>query len=107
MTRPRENVLMQLLYSNCVPKLTYGAAVKDLTAAEKHQMNVALNNAVQRIFGFRRWESIRQLREFYNHQSIEAMFAKARWRFDASLQEHTNPILRFLSSFTRVSLDPE
>ena len=110
MTRPRENVLMQLLYSNCVPKLTYGAAVKDLTAAEQaeqHQMNVALNNAVRRIFGFRRWESIRQLREYYNHQSIEVMFAKARWRFDASLQEHTNPILRFFSSFTRVSLDPE
>ena len=32
--RPKENVLMQLLYSNCVPKLTYGAAVKDLSATE-------------------------------------------------------------------------
>ena len=48
--RPRENVLMQLLYSNCVPKLTYGAAVKDLTAAQKYQYNVAVNNAVRRIF---------------------------------------------------------
>ena len=28
---------MQLLYSNCVPKLTYGAAIKDLTAAEANQ----------------------------------------------------------------------
>ena len=52
MKRPTENVLMQLLYSNCVPKLTYGAAVKDLTAAEKHKYNVAVNNAVRRIFGF-------------------------------------------------------
>ena len=36
---------MQLMYSNCVPKLTYGAAVKDLNASEKHQYNVAVNNA--------------------------------------------------------------
>ena len=28
---------MQLLYSNCVPKLTHGAAIKDLTAAEANQ----------------------------------------------------------------------
>ena len=59
MTSPRENVLLQLLYTNCVPRLTYGAAVKDLSASEKQQLNVAVNNAVRRIFGFRRWESIR------------------------------------------------
>ena len=53
MKRPNENVLMQLLYSNCVPKLTYGAAVKDLSSAEKHKYNVAVNNEVRRIFGFR------------------------------------------------------
>ena len=40
--KPKENVLMQLLYSNCVPKLTYGAAVKDLTASEKNQFSVAV-----------------------------------------------------------------
>ena len=51
--KPRENVLMQLLYSNCVKKLTYGAAIKDLTGAEKNQCNVAVNNAIRRIFGFR------------------------------------------------------
>ena len=50
---PKENVLMQLLYTNCVPKLTYGAEVKDLTAAEKNQFSVAINNAIRRIFGFR------------------------------------------------------
>ena len=69
--QPRENVMMQLLYSNCVPKLTYGAAVKDLNASEKHQYNVAVNNAIRRIFGFRLWQSIRQIREFYGYPSIE------------------------------------
>ena len=59
--KPKENVMMQLLYSNCVPKLTYGAAIKDLNAAEKQQYNVAINNAIRRIFRFRRWEGIRQI----------------------------------------------
>ena len=35
LSRPRENVLLQLLYSNCIPRLTYGAAIKDLTAKKK------------------------------------------------------------------------
>ena len=53
MTKPKENVLMQLLFSNCVPRLTYGAAVKDLSASEKQQVNVAVNNGIRRIFKFR------------------------------------------------------
>ena len=96
--KPRENVLMQLLYSNCVPKLTYGAAVKDLNAHEKQQYNVAINNAIRRIFGFRLWQSIRQIREFYGYHSIEMMFANAKTRFHRKLPDHCNSVLRFLSS---------
>ena len=91
-----ENLLIQLLYSNCVPKLTYGAAVKDLTAGEKHQYNVAVNNAVRRIFKFRYWQSIRQLREFYGFDSIETIFSKARNQFLISIANHDNGILRFV-----------
>ena len=97
-SKPRENMLMQLLYSNCVPKLTYGSAVRDLNSAEKQKYNVAVNNAVRRIFGFRYWQSIRQLREFYGYDSIEIMFAKSRKKFFDSLKCHRNSILRFLSS---------
>ena len=104
-TCPQEDVQMQLLYSNCVPKLTYGAAVKELTAAEKQQYSVALNNAVRRIFGFRRWESIRYIREFYKYDSIEMLFAKARTRFERSLTSHSNHVLRFLSRFIPSSVD--
>ena len=96
--RPKENVQLQLLYSNCVPRLTYGAAVKDLSASEKQQLNVAVNNAVRRIFSFRRWESIRFLREFYRFDSIEAKFAKAKMRFEKNLAIHSNCTLRFLST---------
>ena len=100
--RPKENVLMQLLYSNCVPKLTYGAAVKDLNANETNQINVALNNAIRRIFGFRQWQSIRQIRQFYQYDAIEIMFAKAKRRFNDSLSNHHNTVLRFLYSSVAV-----
>ena len=98
LTKPKENVLLQQLYSACVPKLTYGAGVKELTASEKHQYNVAVNNAIRRIFRFRQWQSIRQLREFYHYDSIEMMFAKAKKRFYHSISDHRNPLLRFLST---------
>ena len=89
---------MQLLYSNCVPKLTYGSAVKDYNAAERNQLNVAVNNAIRRIFGFRLWQSIRQIREFYGFDAIEVMIAKAQRKFYATLHYHDNSVLRLLSS---------
>ena len=49
LTKPKEDILMKLLYSNGIPILTYGAAVKLLTAREKHQLNVAINNAIRQI----------------------------------------------------------
>ena len=98
LTKPKEDVLMKLLYSNCIPILTYGAAVKLLSAREKHQLNVAINNAIRRIFSFRYWQSIRQIREFLCYDSVEVIFAKARRHFHNSLTNHSNGLLRFLST---------
>ena len=96
--KPPETVLMQLLYTNCVPKLTYGAAIRDLSAAEKHRFNVAVNNAIRAIFKFRYWQSIRQIREFFYYDSIEVIFAKAQKRFLSAIQNHRNGVLRLLSA---------
>ena len=41
--KPDKHVLMRLLYSNCVPILTYGCAVKEYSAADMLRCNVALN----------------------------------------------------------------
>ena len=59
--------------------LTYGAAIKEVTASEKQQLNLAVNNAVCKIFGFRRWESIRDLREFYEFDSINQSPKGIKW----------------------------
>ena len=89
---------MQLLYTNCIPKLTYGAAVKDYNGSEKIQLNVAVNNAIRRIFGFRRWQSIRQIREFYGFDAIEVIIAKAKKKFFLTMQYHDNTVLRLLTT---------
>ena len=61
-------------------------------------MNVAVNGAVRRIFGFRLWQSIRHIREFYRFNPIEVMFENAKRQFHTALTNHRNGILRFLST---------
>ena len=100
-------MLMQLLYSNCVPKLTFGAEVKNLNSAEMNQYNVALNGAIRRIFGFRYWQSIRQIRECCGFRSMEQLFEKAKRRFFNSILYHDNVILKFLASLLQEEEDAE
>ena len=92
---------MQLLYTNCVPKLTYGAEVKDFNSSEKNQFSVALNGAIRRIFGFRYWQSIRQIRDCYNYKSMDVLLDKAKRRFRISIENHANIVLNSLASLIR------
>ena len=98
---------MQLLYTNCVPKLTFGAAVKELSSSEMNQFNVAVNTAIRRIFGFRYWQSIRQIREVYGYNSIEVMYIKARKRFFDGMSNHSNETLKLLAAFHREADETE
>ena len=82
--------------------ISRGPTIKDLTANEKQRLNVAVNNAIRRVFGFRRWESIRQLREFYGFKSIKVIFANAKQQFLRSLANHNNRVLKSLYVFNRV-----
>ena len=99
--KPTENVLMHLLYSNCVPKLTFGSEIKELNASQMNQFNVALNTAIRRIFGFRQWQSIRQIREVYSFASVESLFEKAKKRFHNGMIAHDNAILKYLAALHR------
>ena len=63
-----------------------------------HQFNVAFNTAVRRIFGFQRWQSVRQLREVYGFDSMEPLFVKAKKRFYDGMVSHGNQTLMFLSA---------
>ena len=41
-----EHVLITLLYCNCVPILTHACAVKEYSAAEMTNCNIAVNNSL-------------------------------------------------------------
>lgn len=96
--KPSEEVLMHLLYSNCVPKLTYACEVQRHSSEEMQKMQVAVNDCIRRIYTFNRWESTRFLRISCGFDSIIDIFAKRRVSFYHGLRFTGNPILLFLQS---------
>ena len=95
---------MHLIYTNAVPILTYCSAVKIYSAREMNDCNTALNDCIRRIFGFHRWESIRDLRVGLGYKSLTELFAKSKRIFEIGLATHSNPILRSLNSILENSL---
>ena len=89
-------VMMKLLYTNCVSILTYASAVKDFSASDRSDCHTAVNHAIRKIFSFKRYESIRFLREYFDYKSLTEIFAIAKKRFLTSLKSSNNHVLRHL-----------
>ena len=85
----KEDVLLKLLYSNCVPILTYACEVKEYSASDMSDCSVAMNNAFRKIFGFKEWRSIRVLREIFNVKCLYTIFKLAKDKFIASCRSHS------------------
>ena len=98
-TRPNELVLMNLLYSHCVPNLTYCAEVKELSASIMSKCNVALNDSIRYIFSYNRWESTRYLRQELNLPNIVEIFHSRRRLFMQRNDKSNNPIIRFITHY--------
>ena len=96
--KPSEEVSMQLLYTNCVPILTYACAVKEFSAKEMTNCTVALNDAIRKIVSFKRWESVRSLRESFGYKSLYDIFAFSSKKFRDSLKSHRNCTLKTLAA---------
>ena len=95
--KPTDEVLMQLLYTNCVPTLTYACAVKEYPPAQMLECHVALNDAIRKIFTYNRWESVRDLRKSYGCKSLSEIFASHSRNFRHGLIAHSNCTLRRLA----------
>ena len=91
--KPSENVLMRLLYSICVPNLTYACEVINYHYKEKESLHVALNDAIRRIFSYHRWQSIKSLRECFGYLSVREIFARAKAKFESQLSTIGNKTL--------------
>ena len=88
---------MHLLYTCCVPILSYASAVKAYPARQVQDCSTALNDALRFIFGFNRWESVRSLRESFGYKSLVEIFQKTKNKFDTSLFRHCNPIIAHIA----------
>ena len=95
--KPSEEVQLHLLYTNCIPILTYCSAIKVFSATEMRECNTAINNCIRRIFTFHRWESIRSLRELFGKKDLYEIFIISANRFNQSLSSHNNSIIRHIS----------
>ena len=97
--KPDKLVLMRLLYSNCVPILTYGCAVKDYSTMDMLRCHVALiinNNAIWKIVSFATWQSIRHMS--YGFKSIYELFETAKCKFRNAASNSSNSVILLLSS---------
>ena len=95
--KPSKEILVHLLYTNCVPIITYACEIKSLSSPDINACNTAINNALRKIFSFNRWESVRSIRENFGKQSIDDIFAQTRMKFLSALSSHSNSILRCFS----------
>ena len=98
LTGAHEHTLLTLLYSNCVPILTYACAVKQYSASEMCDCNLAMNNVFRKIFGFKDWRSIRTLREVFGFKSLYEVFKTAQEKFLSLCTSHQNPIVGFIAT---------
>ena len=95
--KPNELVLMNLLFSNCVANLTYCSEVKELSSNDMNKCNVALNDAIRRIFTFHRWESTRLLRQQLGFPNIYEIFDSRKRRFQSGNAASTNMVVRAIT----------
>ena len=96
--KPNNQVLLKLVYTNCVPILTYACSVKEYSYVSMHNCHVAVNNAIRRIFSFAIFESIRHLRISYGYESIYEIFHHAKTKFVTSTTHSSNIIVRHIAT---------
>ena len=53
--KPSEEIVMQLLYTNCVPIITYACRIKCFSSRDMRDCNAAINDCIRTIFSFHRW----------------------------------------------------
>ena len=82
-----------VLVTICVPTITYASEVKEFSNSEMHSCHVAMNDAIRRIFGYNRWESIRTLRQSLGFNDIYNSFQRRRIKFKEGNAAHANRVI--------------
>ena len=104
LTDAHENVLMSLIYTNCIPIISYACSVKEYPSSETTDCNTAIDSVIRRIFDLRWRQSVRLLRKISGYKSIYIIFAEAKNKFLTQAETHSNPVVRYFASVI-LSLD--
>ena len=71
--------------------------MKDYPSRQMQNCNTAVNDALRLIFGYHRWESVRQLRESFGYKSLTDIFGRSRKKFHERLPYHPNSIISHIA----------
>ena len=99
-TTSMEMVSMKLLFTICVPNLTYACEALNYTNAQFQPMNDAIDNCLRKIFGYNRWESVRYLRETLGYPSLTEIFHSRSRTFYNRMPFLKNATLTLLNLFS-------
>ena len=94
--KPNNDILIKVLYSNCVPIITFASAVREFSSTDMRRCHVAINNCIRKIFSFAVWQSIRHIRLSYGYKSIYEIFALAKSKFLNKASSSSNTVIRQL-----------
>ena len=104
--KPNQNVLMKLLYANCVPNITYACVVREISASEMYRCHVAVNNAIRKTYFYAVWQSIRHIRISSGYKSIYEIFSMAKTKFLGGAKSCSNRVVMHLVNRLPVDLTP-
>jgi hypothetical protein len=79
--RNNELVKLQLSKSFCLPLLTYCLGAIEVPRHKIKKMGVCYNDCFRKIFGFHRWESVKELQGYLGELPFELMYDLYRWKF--------------------------
>ena len=97
-TRPKPEILMKLLYTNCVSIFSYASEIKEFSTSEMHECHVAVNNAIRAIYSYATFESIRHLRLSHGLKSIYELFFAAKTKFQNAIVSSTNDVVNYIAN---------
>ena len=80
-SRAAESVKVFLVVTYCLPILLYCLGALCLNVNNIKALNVCWNDALRKIYGLHRWESVRQIMFFCNLMPIKFHYDLCQWKF--------------------------
>ena len=99
--------MVHLVYTCCVPILSYASAVKEYPSRQMQVCTTAINDALRLLFGFNRWESVRSLRESFGYKFLVDIFHASKNKFEAALLTHRNPVISHIAQNVKIERERE